>query len=323
MRAIRSKNRTDPVAYASYQVIAKHIEARGKPPTGLYFNKIMSLLHRELKREGLDIKLPHCWYRWGDEVVRYLMPNAVVWDHEEANMTTVHWKEDAPGDICDHALKKNITYHVSELTSKYSGSRRIDDAVSEVYDEAPFDFQRKYKACRDAFAGVRGAGIRISNYGEDHIWPMLNDAFESFPANDFPHVAERVPAVRELLHKMLLKEEPPYALANEVSEEFWAWFCYYLRLNPRCHENVPRETIDHWSEVLEEEERRFRRMLGDHALDVVERCGESEISADLQHMADERMESLEEEDEILASFKDDIDGLNDFLHQMKAARRKQ
>lgn len=323
MGPMRTNNRTDPVSYVSYQVIIKHIELQGRPPTGLYFNKILSLLHQELKNKGFDIKLPHCWYRWGDEVVRYLMPSAVVWDHEEANLTTVHWRGDAPNDVCDPALETNIIYHVSELTNKYSGQGRIDDAVNEVYENAPFDFQRKYKACRDAFVSVRGAKVNITDYGENYIWPKMGEAFESFPANDFPHVAERVPVVRDLLHRILLEEKPPYAIANEVSEEFWAWFCYFLRLNPQCHENVPRETIEHWTETLEVEDHRFHRMLGDHAVDVVERCDKTEVSPNLQHMADERMERSKEEDDILASFEDDIDGLDDFLHQMKAAREKQ
>lgn len=56
------------LALASYLVIEEHRRLTGQYPSGLYFNKAMCLLYRNLKKANLNLELPHCWYRYGDEV---------------------------------------------------------------------------------------------------------------------------------------------------------------------------------------------------------------------------------------------------------------
>lgn len=86
----------DLIPLASYLAIEACQDRFENPPRGLYFNKVLSLLHRQFQDLGVDIGLPHCWYRYGDEVVRYEMPSPLVWDHEATDKTTVLWDGDPP-----------------------------------------------------------------------------------------------------------------------------------------------------------------------------------------------------------------------------------
>lgn len=56
----------DYVAYACRVFIEGHEGSVGCSPSGVMFNKFMTLLYRDVRRTlGVDIRLPHCWYRWG------------------------------------------------------------------------------------------------------------------------------------------------------------------------------------------------------------------------------------------------------------------
>jgi len=302
---------------ASYIVISKHLERTGSPPTGLYFNKIMSLLHSEARTRGIDLQLPHCWYRWGDEVVRYLMPTAIDWNHEDPNQTRVSWKGDVP---FYQGLEDNlgaVKDLADELTAGYSCPGGIERAVSEVYARAPFDFQRRYKICRDSLYGIQRSRVEMKDYGKAVLLPMFDAAFEVFPASDFPEVPDRILAFRELLRLMLQRPEPDFALVNEVSEEFWFWFCYRLRLHPAAHENVPRLTIDFWEERLEFEDDRYRKMLGDHAAEILEATD----SPLLEPLIRVRKAEGEEYRRVLESFGDGFDGLGEFVEGIRKGYR--
>ena len=37
-----------------------------------------------------------------------------------------------------------------------------------------------------------------------------------------------------------------------MSETFWFYFCYHLRLHRDCHANVPGSTLDIWESILPE-----------------------------------------------------------------------
>lgn len=49
---------------------------------GMTFNRFMTQLNYSLQSEkNTDIRLPHCWYRWGDEVVRDHLGSYTKWNH--------------------------------------------------------------------------------------------------------------------------------------------------------------------------------------------------------------------------------------------------
>ena len=56
----------DYIRYACQAFIEGHEGSVGCSPSGVMFNKFMTLLYRDVRRAlGVDIRLPHCWYRWG------------------------------------------------------------------------------------------------------------------------------------------------------------------------------------------------------------------------------------------------------------------
>ena len=56
----------DYARYACQVFIGGHEGSVGCSPTGVMFNKFMTLLYRDIRKTlGVDISLPHCWYRWG------------------------------------------------------------------------------------------------------------------------------------------------------------------------------------------------------------------------------------------------------------------
>ena len=54
----------DYARYACQVFIGGHEGSVGCSPTGVMFNKFMTLLYQDIRRtRGVDSSLPHCWYR--------------------------------------------------------------------------------------------------------------------------------------------------------------------------------------------------------------------------------------------------------------------
>jgi hypothetical protein len=306
------------VAFAAYLVIDRYKRKYGSPPRGVYFNKIMSLLYRKAKSEGFDIKLPHCWYRYGDEVVKYLMPHNIQWNHEDAYQTFVSWQGFEPEDMSDSRLTKRLKLLVDELVDKYS-EKNVNEAIEEVYSYAPFEFQRAYRKCKDSILDQMRTQVNWKNYAKDVVWPCFDSACASFPKTEFPEVADALPVFRRLMEQVLVEDAsyPDYVLSKELLEEFWEWFCYFLRVHPSAYENVPRETIEFWRERLDWETERYSRILGDHVVQAASR--DRSLSEDplLGPVVDSRLKRVSEENDAISLFDDDFEGLDNFLRQAR------
>ncbi len=104
----------------------------------------MCLLYRNLKRKNLNLKLPHCWYRYGDEVVRYHMPHQIRWNHEDPRRTSVHWMGSEP-DI----KEERVLEEVRRITERYHTRDGLRELVAEIYNTAPYEFQKKFREVFD------------------------------------------------------------------------------------------------------------------------------------------------------------------------------
>jgi len=313
-----SRSSSSCVAYASYLVIERHKRKYGSLPRGVYFNKIMSLLYRKAKGEGFDIKLPHCWYRYGDEVVKYHMPQNVQWNHEDAYQTIVSWQGFEPENPSDSRLTRRLKQLLDELVDKYS-EKNVNEAIEEVYSYAPFEFQRAYRKCKDSILDQMRTQVNWKNYAQDVVWPCIDSACASFPKKEFPEVAETLPVFRRLMEQVLVKDtsHPDYVLSKELLEEFWEWFCYFLRVHPSAHENVPRETIEFWRERLDWETERYARILGDHIVQASFKDHSLDKDPVLGDAVESRLKKASEENDAISLFDDDFEGLEDFLKQAR------
>ncbi len=291
----------DPLAIASYLVIDKHEKYTGKSPSGLYFNKLMSLVDRKL-RGSVNLKLPHCWYRYGDEVVRAAMPYNVKWDHMYDDKTIVTWKGDIP--MLDDSIQvRLITGVIDELTNAYA--ENVNLAVHEVYKFAPFEFQRQFLNVREIFYGMNNAFNWDANTYLTLSAPQFFKALNSFPSHEFPQLKERLQITRQLAEITLNNPDVDNSILKDIMTTFWFHFCYYLRTHDEAHDNVPENYITYWNNILETEDARYRKIYAD----IIEKISYSVDISGNKLLSDELNWKLKDDDEALKGldeFEDDL-----------------
>lgn len=139
----------DHIRCASYAFIERYSRTQSHPPSGVLYNKYMTLLNRELMDKlGVDIRLPHCWYRWGDEVVRHDMPY-LRWDHGDPRKTYVSYSGECPIQESKDEIVCFSESFADSFIWRYSGDEGVDLAIDEIYSEAPFAFQNDYRRLRE------------------------------------------------------------------------------------------------------------------------------------------------------------------------------
>lgn len=301
------------VAYASYCLIKNYKDSNGFPPSGLYFNKAMSYVHSKIREKGKNIMLPHCWYRWGDEVVRYYMPREIVWTHEEAGYTTVDWTG-GPPSLGDDKLMAELEVLTNEFLSKYPVKNNgwYEELLADHYDGAPFEFQKAYKNCRDLLFDRTRSNDNEVNYANDTLVKVFKTALSTFPKDKlFLPVRDFIPAFLKLISYPLTGAGEDLFTANDISEEFWYWFSYYLRVHPHAHENIEEETVSYWKSELENETRRYYRNFNDHVARLSNKYKEISEDGLLVPHLNEGLKRMQDWEESMKDF--DVEGLDDFL----------
>ncbi len=297
---MHSKDDVDYVKISASIFLHDYEARNGDEATGVLFNKFMTLLHRRFSAEGFDMKLPHCWYRWGDEVVRYRMPY-LEWDHEFAAYTKVSWRGKYPNYGLDDPTVDKISQYSKEFIDRYSGREGAELAIDEVYEEAPFEFQNEYRKLRENLKIYRREGSYVNNYGA-LVDALFTSAMSKFPQKGFIKIREERMDFEEVFRLALSKGAAPSQLFRQA-EDFWFFFCYHLRLNKKCHENVPRSTLDVWAERIPWETELFRRKLQDNA---------HKFSQDLDRKHSARIDRLNREwDERERDFNTLIEDISD------------
>lgn len=259
---MRSKKGIDYVKISACIFLNDYETYNREKASGVLFNKFMTLLHRRFKAEGFDMELPHCWYRWGDEVVRYRM-SYLGWDHDYAAYTQVSWGGHYPEYQLDDPTVVKISQYSKEFINKYSGPEGAELAIDEVYDEAPFDFQNEYRKLRENLKIYSKRDGFIDNY-KTLVDSLFTSAMNKFPHKEFKSITEERKDFEEVFRLSLHGGATPSELFEQV-EGFWFFFCYHLRLNDKCHENVPRTTLDVWTERIPWETELFTHRLQDYA----------------------------------------------------------
>ena len=282
----------DYVKVSSYIYLKKHRESTGQDSTGVLFNKYMTLLNRRLLAEGTDIHLPHCWYRWGDEVVRYCMP-FIDWNHEDISTTRVSFRDKRPRYSQKDTVIKTASDFADEFLKRFSGSKGQEEAIDEVNSDAPFGFQNDFRKLREAL-NISRRNNPISNY-HDYIENLFKDAVSSFPP-EFGYLSKRFEEFRATFSLALSKGAKPEELFI-IAETFWFFFCYHLRLNVRCHENVSPSTLDVWREVLPEEEEKYRMFVQNQASEYDDGSDSDPV---IRGLSDERTVRLKETEALFA-----------------------
>ena len=289
----------DYVRIASYIFIRDHFDICGRAPSGVLYNKYMTLLNRKLASQGHNMGLPHCWYRWGDEVVRYGM-SYIGWNHDDPRFTEVSYCGAIPGELADGDPIVSFSEDFSkEFIGKYKGPEGAEMAIDEVYSDAPYTFQNDYRRLREALRiSLRSVGF--SNF-KDYILSIFDSAMASFP-EEFGFLGKQKEEY-EAVFRMAVECDSSREDLFELSECFWFFFCYHLRLDDRCHENVKRSTLDVWWDMVPLEDSRYHQNIRTYAFLL---RSDSYSDPVIDRMLREREESLSNAESILSRLSDVI-----------------
>lgn len=239
----------DYVMYTSYIFISQYRSTCGSNPSGVMYNKFMIMLNRELiDKIGMDIRLPHCWYRWGDEVVRCNMPY-LEWNHDDPNKTIVQFSDHMHDPSYRDEVSNHTRLFAKEFISRYTGTEGVDLAMDEIHSKAPFRFQNDFRTLMDSLRPTHES-ISVS-HRQDMVRDLYQIAMRNYPLRSFPSTELEVTQFDRLFTKAL-DEGLSVDRLQQMSETFWLFFCYRLRLHKDCHANVPGSTLDVWEGVLPE-----------------------------------------------------------------------
>ncbi len=279
----------DYVKYASYTFIREYSRSESEGPTGVLFNKFMTLLNVHLKDTlGKNIGLQHCWYRWGDEVVRYSMPY-LVWNHDDPRRTTVSFTDAVP-EIGRDAVRSIIDDYVGTFIDTYSGPEGAEMAIDDLYSNAPFEFQNEFRKLRENLRIAKDSFDFDTRIGMTRS--LYEQAMRSFPSESFPDL--RLQRVQfERVFSEALDRRMSADRLQQISETFWFYFCYHLRLHRRCHENVTKETLDVWRSVLPDAFEEYEESMQSYAHYLFPEGSDDAVVSDLLAERDRRLDRID------------------------------
>ena len=283
------KSNSNYVKKSSFVFIQEYRKSTGRNPTGVLFNKYMVLLNRKLLAEGTDIRLPHCWYRWGDEVVRYSMPY-LEWEHG-SDRTSVSFREkDAPNIDSDDPVIKAARGYAKEFIREYSGRYGHEEVIDETYSEAPYQFQNDYRKLRESLKLSR-LNNPYSNF-EDYLMKLLDDVKASYPPEfrKIRHQFDMFTAVFEMALGNKASSEDLF----DMTESFWFYFCYYLRLDRRCHSNISAETLEAWRSILPQETGIYEQIIQNTAAAFYTKDCSNKVIQELLRAREQRLREIDE-----------------------------
>jgi hypothetical protein len=296
----KSAKGSDYVKIASHLFI-KEYQRKEKDVPGVIYNKFITLLYRELKSGGTDIKLSHCWYRWGDIVVRYYTPY-VRWNHDNPGETNVVWIGDEPSYKSNDKVIDLIKKNIAEFMIRHTGFEGHETAKDEVYEGAPFEFQVEYRKLRESLEKMR-TNIPMDNPSK-YISGLFYPAMKEFPKTEFKDIVNEKEKF-ESVFKLGLENNVSPADLYDLSEYFWYFFCYHLRLckDKKCHENVTQETLNIWREEIPWETQRFEHILQNYAYEFHSRSGTDD--ALVKSLLNDRKERTERLEYLISKLCDD------------------
>lgn len=286
-----NKSNTDYVEISSFIFLKRFNDVYGHPPSGVLYNKFLTLLNTSLKNEfNFDMKLPHCWYRWGDVVVKQTLPY-IGWTHSDLNNTAVSFNGHEPFIEMNNPIIKFIVEYAEDYLNRYGDDREgVERAVDDVYLQAPLDFQRNYKTLRESLNISRINAPYVNQ--QEYIRSLFDKAMSSFPDSKFKNIIRQKNDFTAVFKECLDSNVPSNNLFD-IAEDFWFFFCYHLRL--KYNYNVGRGIKDAWKSKLMLETSRYNASIQNYAAQFCETSDDPTI----KRLLDDRAKRLSELDELM------------------------
>lgn len=264
-------NPSDELKYSLWKIIEKYKDSKQNSVNGLRFNKIMALLnHRLLEEKNLDIRLPKCWYLYGEATVPTQLPKEVEWEglDNDEEKTSVSWMDERPA-IRSSKNRKKIDSIIDSLYSLYPPDGDINKLIEEDYSKyAPYEFQKLYKVFRYDTEIVSMIDQDGSLRSKAFYAKEIKKAMEAFPYEDFPELKVEARKI-ELLLPSLFKEYPQKNEKGiEIAKDFWKIFCRFLRFKENSY--VVRDKVEYWKEVALKDLKEYKLKLSEDIKDLKE-----------------------------------------------------
>ena len=283
------KYNSNYVKKSSFVFIQEYRKSTGSNPTGILFNKYMVLLNRKLLSEGTDIHLPHCWYRRGDEVVRYSMPY-LDWEHGTDKTFVSFRAGDAPNIDNNDPVIKAASEYAREFIMEYGGKYGHEEVVDETYSEAPYPFQNDYRKLRESLKLSR-LNNPYSNF-DDYIMKLLDDVKASYPP-EFRKIRPQFDMFTSVF-EMALGNKASNEDLFDMTESFWFYFCYFLRLDKKCHSNISAETLETWRSILPQETGVYEQIIQNTAAAFYSEDCSDKVVKELLRAREQRLKEIDE-----------------------------
>lgn len=213
------------------------------------------------------------------------------WNYDSPGVTRVMFTGDAAEFPDDDRVKRYIDSYASRFIHAYSGPEGVEIAVDDVYSEAPFEFQNRFRMLRENIRISKGNLVAVNQ--TEVVRSLYENAMRVFPHSKFPLLQHRVSEFTAVFEAALDNAVPMVKL-QEISEIFWFWFwfCYHLRLHPRCHENVSRLTLEIWRDSLPYEDRNFDIKMENYAHRVCDGGSDDPVISEMLVRRDERVRTI-------------------------------
>lgn len=213
--------------FSAYKLI-KSFEGYGET---YRFNKFMYLLNKELKKDGIDIKLPYAWYRHGI---------VVEFDNNNLNYLSSLDFSEIPNNF-RNKIVKNI-----ELLMKKYRYKKTDEINAEIYKEAPYKFQNNFREMLKIVNLWKEGNKTLDNYFEGELSGLMKyiqNALNEFPFDDFNDLYPLFLEWENFLSQLIELDYPNKEIAAFV-EKFWFTFTKKLRLLTNL--NIDKTVLNEW-----------------------------------------------------------------------------
>lgn len=231
----------------------------GRAPSARILNDFLIQLSQDLRARGCDIRLPHCWYRQGDEVAGSDLPY-INWDENQLDQTAVTYCDCRPTIPTADETVAAIRGYTVRFMADHPDSDEIRVDYRRICENAPYQFQSEY--C-EVLSVLDDAVGRSSGEIGSLVRSLMDRAFSTFPPA-FQTMAPQVDEFR-VVFTFAIEKQAKVAELMDLAEYFWYFFCDHLRLDSRGHDCVSQETLEIWRSTLPLETARFEKILENYA----------------------------------------------------------
>jgi hypothetical protein len=221
-----------------------------------HFYKLMNLLDYRLQKQGIDIKLPGYWYKFGfyteekflDDVLPYPFSGNYLID---TSIYPSKIKVDYTGKVSIKEMEI-ISKTVGVLYDKYGWKEGYgDSAKRESYEiNSPYKFNTVFQ---DYIFTTNKNTNHISENLKNDITVKLNELLPEFPFESFPELSSIHYDWDDTTRLVLdcAPDEIKLKLIKQLRDEFWG--IYAKRVRIQHNQNIPVYVIERWKSDYESE----------------------------------------------------------------------